>query len=257
MSEIPHLDCGQAAFFFDFDGVLAPIVDDPLGVSVSPIIRQGLRDIHNRAGGAVAIISGRELAQIDRFLAPLELPAAGIHGAERRRPDGRFEHDEIDAAILKHAGERVMAFTSRHEGTLAETKNASVAVHFRKRPDLEAAAQEFMRDLVAELGHGKLVSGKMVVELKFSDRTKGDAILHFMEADPFSGRRPVFFGDDITDEDGFQIVNSMDGISVKVGSGETRARYRLDDTSAVESWFTTVCRHPRGEASHNNLGRAS
>lgn len=256
MSDIPHLNCRHAAFFFDFDGVLAPIVDDPMRVSVAPSVLRGLEEIHARSGGAVAIISGREIAQVDRFLAPLELPAAGIHGAERRTADGVIDRERIDGTILNRAESRITEFSSRHEGTLAESKKASVALHFRKRPDLEIAAGEFMQNLVAELGHGKLVFGKMVIEFKLSERTKGDAILHFMGVQPFSGRRPVFFGDDITDEDGFKIVNSRDGISVKVGMGETGARYRLDDTSAVQSWFTTICRQPTYEAPGNTLGSA-
>src|SRR5690606_22247844 len=220
------------AFFLDFDGTLARIVPDPERASVVPQTMATLRRLRQAAGGAVAIVSGRSIAQLDRMLHPLRLPAAGVHGLERRNAAGAVFATPFDATAQRQLATAVGAFVGGRPGLLAEVKPGSVALHYRKRPEMEAASLAFAIDLARGDGRIRLVEGKKGIEMKLAARTQGDAIADFMAEAPFSGRLPFFAGDDVTDEAGFALVNGMGGVSLKVGPGETHARYRVADTAA-------------------------
>jgi len=239
---LDRLHPDNTALFFDFDGVIAGIVDDPSDVTVPSDVLRNLTDLRRLAGKATAIVSGREIDRLDQFLAPLRLPAAGVHGAERRTEQGEMlttGYDETAFAALK---DRVERFASEHEGLVTEAKAGSVALHYRGRPDLEEACMTLADALQEEMDDVHAVPGKMVVEIKLADRTKADAIRDFMDEPPFFGRTPVFFGDDVTDEDGFRAVNDLGGLSVKVGDGETAAQERLKDTAAFQAWLGEIVR---------------
>jgi trehalose 6-phosphate phosphatase len=226
------------AFFLDIDGTLLEHADTPDAVRVDGAMRALLSDLQAGAGGALALISGRAVADVDRLFAPLLLPAAGQHGAERRDGAGRVHRHDFPAAPVRRAAERLAAFAAAHPGLLLEDKGRSLALHYRRAPQLEQRASALVDQVVAELGEGfELQRGKMVLEIRPGGRDKGSAIEEFMAEPPFRGRTPVFIGDDLTDEFGFGVVNAMGGVSVKVGEGPSQARWRIADAAAVRAWL--------------------
>jgi len=237
--DMPDMDVGSTAFFFDFDGTLVDIAPEPHLVRVDALVRQALTQLQQLADGAVAVVSGREIAQIDKYLAPLVLPAAGVHGVEIRGADGRIARDEADELALEDVRQGIEAFVALHEGLLAEIKRGSIALHYRQRPDLQAACMAFAAKAEAQ-GRFHVLHGKMVIEFKASPLTKGTAIATLMSQPPFRGRRPFFVGDDVTDEHGFLAVNRLGGISMKVGSGETQAHFRCEGVAAFARWLAAI-----------------
>ena len=224
------------AFFLDVDGTLVDIAETPEAVDPGPAEIELLKRLSAQA--PVALISGRSLARIDELFAPLLLPAAGQHGVERRGADGKRHRHRFAVAALKPAAGGIRSFAERHKGLVFEDKGASVALHYRKAPQLAAEARAAVHEAAAPLGEAVEVQhGKMVVELKPAGCDKGKAIEEFMREAPFSGRTPVFIGDDVTDEYGFRTVNRLGGHSVKVGEGPSAARWRLADPAAARAWL--------------------
>ena len=226
------------AFFLDLDGTLLEIEDTPDAVGIGPDEKRLLERLVAGAGGAVAVISGRALARIDQILAPLVLPAAGQHGAERRDAKGLRHRHRFPANVLRPVAVGIRSFAARHQGLVFEDKGASVALHYRKAPQLARAAQAAVREAAGPLGtQVEVQDGKMVVELKPAGCDKGKAITQFMQEAPFAGRQPVFIGDDVTDEYGFRVVNAMGGHTVKVGEGPSVARWRLENPASTRAWL--------------------
>lgn len=220
----------ESAFFLDVDGTLLEIAARPADVVADEALRRLLAVLRAETGGALALVSGRRIDDIDRIFFPLRLPCAGLHGAEIRFADGaRTEACRIDGPAMERARLSCRDFAAAHPGVILEDKGAALAVHFRQRPEL--AGQ--VHDLVGDLARDGLVvqAGKMVAELKDARATKAKAIEVFSETPPFTGRKPVFVGDDLTDESGFRFVNDRGGISIRVGLPEipTEARYCLRD----------------------------
>ncbi len=241
MAEPPiDLDPLATALFFDFDGTLAPIVDDPACARLPGTTRALLARLAQAAGGAVAVVSGRPLEELDLMLAPLRLPLAGVHGREWRSADGRVERAASTSPELSAAGRRVTDFAARHAGTLVERKPGAVALHFRLRPDLEPVARALTRTIAAGAPSLRLIEGKMVAEFALGAHGKGDAVAAFMAEPPFAGRQPVYFGDDVTDEDAYPAVDASGGVSVRVGPGPTKARFRLDGVEALAVWMARL-----------------
>ncbi|MEO6032743.1 MAG: HAD-IIB family hydrolase [Burkholderiaceae bacterium] len=255
----------DAALFVDFDGTLAPIAARPQDVCVPSWVIPVLGALQRRQDGALALVSGRQLAQIDDFLQPLLLPAAGAHGAERRGTSGRLEVQTAAPPPAAVACARALA--KAHRGLLLEPKPGGFALHYRKRPELEAlcraALQAALRDVSIEAPPSprqpvplqsagaaaqndeltalqrdwELMQGHCVFELKQRRVSKGMALRAFMAEAPFAGRIPVYAGDDVTDEDGIEAAQALGGWGVRVGPGATAARYRLADVDAVGRWL--------------------
>lgn len=228
-------DC---AFFLDIDGTLLEIAETPEAVHAAPADCRLLEQLHRAAAGAVALVSGRTLAMIDGLFAPLRLPAAGQHGFERRDGDGRRRRHRFDASRLRPVAAALRRFAEAHPGVVFEDKGASVALHYRLAPELREAAHDKALAAAALLpGEVEVQPGKMVWEVKPVGAHKGLAIEEFMREAPFRDRLPVYLGDDLTDEDGFQVVNRIGGQSIKVGAGATAARWRLSDPAAARAWL--------------------
>lgn len=230
------------AMFLDFDGTLADIVGHPEAISIAASLVEHLTCLRDRLGGALAIISGRPIAALDRFLAPYEFDAAGVHGLERRL-GGQPQHCPV-----RERGRLPAALTSLKErlpqnaGLLIEDKGCSVAVHWRMSPQLEGLVLDVIADVMHGLGpEYQLQQGKAVAEILSSDVNKGHAIEALLSAPPYLGRRPVFIGDDLTDEHGFDVVNGRGGVSVRVGPGPSRARFRLANPQAVRDRVRAWC----------------
>jgi trehalose 6-phosphate phosphatase len=223
----------RCALFLDFDGTLVDIAPDPDAVIVPAGLLDTLMAVRDHLGGALALISGRPIAQIDHYLRPLVLPAAGVHGAERRTARGELQ------LLSTHPLERVEAaalgLASQHPRLRVEIKRGSLALHYRQAPELEDLCHDVMRAAVDQSPGLTLMRGKMVLEAKPGGASKGAAIAAFMSERPFEGRTPVFVGDDVTDEVGFAAVQELNGVGVKVGEGATVARQRLPSPDVFRS----------------------
>ena len=215
----------SCALFLDFDGTLVDLAPQPEDVVVPPQLVSTLESLNSYLGGALALISGRPIAQIDQFLSPLRLPAAGVHGTERRNAQG--ELTLIATHPLDRVEEAARALAQRHDGLRVEDKRGSIALHYRQAPHLEDECVRTMQVAVEQSPGLTLLRGKMVVEAKPGGASKGHAIEAFLREPPFAGRTPVFVGDDITDEVGFSTVQRLQGLGVKVGEGTTVAWQRL------------------------------
>lgn len=230
-------DSRQWALFLDFDGTLVELAPTPDAIRVPPALPALLRDLARFFLGAVAIMTGRRLADLDRHLGGTRLPAAGQHGAERRI-DPSQPAELPDAAALASARERIEAGARRHEGVLLEDKGASLALHYRAVPEVGDFLRRLAEDLVAEsAGALELMPGKAVYEIRPAGSDKGTALHAFMQRPPFAGRRPLVVGDDLTDEYAFAAALAAGGSAVKVGDGATRAPWRIATPKAVREWL--------------------
>lgn len=225
------------ALFLDFDGTLVEIARTPDAVEAEARVIACLERLVDHLDGAVAIVSGRPIHEIDTHLAPLSLPCAGLHGLETRlHPDAGIERapvgPELETLKAALSGSGLLG-----RGVSIEDKGAAIAVHYRIAPDCEEAVFEVMQGAIVDLPDLHLVRGKMVVEAKPAYRDKGWAVASFMDIDPFRGRTPVFVGDDVTDEDGIRVAEAIGGFGIKVGRGDSLARFRLPDVESVADWL--------------------
>lgn len=225
-------DVSADALFLDFDGTLVDLAPQPEEIVVPPELITLLQRIQQESDGALAIVSGRPLDQLDFFLAPLRLPAAGVHGAERRTADGRILQQPVPD--VHHLRERLLPLVESHPGLQLELKRGALALHYRHAAHLEQRCVETMMDALRHEPGFTLLHGKMVVEAK-PHINKGDAVAAFLHEAPFRGRRPVFIGDDVTDEAGFAIAQGevFGGLGIKIGAGPSQALQRLADPAAV------------------------
>ena len=239
----PPLLAPHQALFLDFDGTLTAIAPRPGDVVVDPRLPALLEALAQRLGGALAIVTGRRLADLDPRLAPVVLPAAGQHGAELRpRPGGsvQLRAPAGIATVARRLRERFEADAR----VLVEDKGAAVALHFRQAPERALECLQVMRDLAAPWPGLEIVTGKRVVEARGCDADKGVALQALLAEAPFAGRAPVFAGDDRTDEDAFAAAVAAGGHGVKVGDGPTAARYRCAGVADVHAWLRASAQAP-------------
>jgi trehalose 6-phosphate phosphatase len=209
------------------DGTLLDIAPTPDAVRVEAALIELLLSTERALGGAVALVSGRALATLDELFAPLRWPAAGLHGVERRDAAGHLHvatpvDDRLDTA--RHALRELVTATP---GVMLEDKGRTLALHYRAVPAREHTLRRTMQALASDLGDDyQLLEGKRVLELKPASATKADAIRAFLAEPPFAGRRPIFIGDDVTDVDGFAVVDGAGGVSVAVGD-DVEAQLRV------------------------------
>jgi trehalose 6-phosphate phosphatase len=235
---LPDLrDSDRIALFLDFDGTLVAIADHPDEVRLDSSTCQALMHLDTLLGGALAIITGREIAAVDRFLDPLRLSIAGVHGLTRRDARGHTHAPPVDGGFASVIEQAAWPLLHKHPALFLEYKYGAVALHYRSHPELEQTCIALMETAVNGLPGVELKRGKMVVEAKAVGGNKGAAIADYLNEKPFAGRRAVFAGDDVTDEDAFILVNARDGISIKVGPGETSATYRAAGTDEFLAWL--------------------
>ena len=225
----------NSALFVDFDGTLAEIAPRPDAVALPAGMVQLLATLHTRLGGALAVVSGRPIAQLDAFLAPLSLPAAGLHGAERRSANAVVTR--LPEADLGQVVADLQALAALHAGLLVEPKPGAVALHYRLAPECEALARQAMQAALQRSPGMVLMHGKMVIEMKPAHASKGRAIEAFMA-------EPLFAGDDTTDESGFAVVQAAGGLGIKVGPGPTQALHRLDTPTQLHAWLQACAEQP-------------
>jgi trehalose 6-phosphate phosphatase len=231
------------AIFLDIDGTLLDLADHPQAVVVEPALLLLLEALRQSVGGAVALVSGRSIADVRSLFAPLAFAVAGQHGAELAGPrtEHRLSISDRQAASsggLRSAAAELRTLANRHPGMVIEDKGFSIAIHYRLDPSLARCARHAARVVQRRLGADfEIQEGKYVVEVKPSGRNKGSAITELLGHPPFAQRVPLFLGDDITDEYAFEVVNRMGGNSVKVGPGQSQAKWRLPDARAVRDWL--------------------
>lgn len=223
--------CPSCALFLDFDGTLVDLAPQPEAVIVPADLVATLTAINNYLGGALALISGRPIEQIDGFLHPLRLPVAGVHGTERR--DAAGDMTLLSTHPLQRVEEAAQALATRHPRLRVEHKRGAIALHYRQAPELEPECVHAMQEAVDDSPGLTLLRGKLVLEAKPGGAGKGQAIEAFLQEPPFAGRRPVFAGDDFTDEVGFAAVQRLQGLGIKVGDGATVAWQRLASPAAL------------------------
>jgi trehalose 6-phosphate phosphatase len=231
------------ALFLDVDGTLLEIASTPDAVKVPASLRNTLQLAAARESGALALISGRCLRELDMLFAPCVFPIAGQHGFERRNARGDITRPPVHSELLQSARAALTELQMRYPGLLLEDKGTALAMHYRLAPKHEALVREVMSQLVASLTDQFFVRrGKCVLEIAPRGYSKRAAIEAFMDEPPFLHRTPVFFGDDATDEDGFEAVNAMGGYSIRVGARSnddrnTAARHHFGSVSAVIAWL--------------------
>lgn len=240
MNLAPPLIAGATdwALFLDIDGTLLDLADTPQGVQVPPELLGLLQTLTQRLGGALALVSGRPLSDIDRLF-PQCRDAAGTHGTQWRLGGVEQPSEPVDETGLAAAAKFIDVHCSRLPGLLLERKPHALALHYRQALAWKQETCALARQVAEALGPTfRLQSGKGVIEILPTLAGKGNAIRRFMRLSPYVGRCPVFVGDDLTDEDGFAAVNALGGWSIRVGNGAaTQARFRLSSPTAVRDWL--------------------
>jgi trehalose 6-phosphate phosphatase len=235
LSSFPKLT-RDAALFLDLDGTLAEIMQTPEQVHIQPNILKSLSRLSEQLQGALAVVSGRTIANIDRLCSPFHFAAAGQHGLEFRN------HDQVDSVvehieILNQFRNEIMTIHKRYPTLLIEYKGSSFALHYRQAPTIGALVYEDLQKILSSYPQFFLQNGKMVWEICLCGAGKGLAIQHFMNCEAFHNRSPFFIGDDVSDEDGFESVNGLGGISIKIGTGKTIANYRMTNVTELGNWL--------------------
>ena len=231
------------AFLLDVDGTILDIAPTPEAVRVPPSLRATLMLLQRETGGAVALVSGREIAVLDRLFAPLVLAAIGSHGAEWR-PDPEGPAEGRRARLDERIKLAAMELVGDLPRVRIEDKGYTVAFHYRSAPELKAVLEGRLRSLTAQFAELRLLQGKCVVELKANDFDKGEAIRELMLTPNFVHRRPVFLGDDTTDEDAFAAARDLGGIGISVGRPMPDTELMLLNPRAARLWLARLVSDP-------------
>lgn len=230
----------DAALFLDFDGCLVEIAARPDRITVPAALHGRLARLHARQGGAVALVSGRDVADLRRYLPDFPGVIAGSHGAELSL-DGRnieaTHESPLDAPALHRAAR---ALADGWPAILIEEKPHGVALHYRADPALAGLVEGIAARLLGAHPGLVLQPAKMAVELRPAGVGKDRALARLMGLPAFAGRLPVYAGDDLTDEPAMAEAQARGGIGIKIGEGETRARHRLSDPAALAAWLDTA-----------------
>ena len=234
---LPLIEANMA-LFLDFDGTLVELAAQPQAVLIPARLGQTLAALYRHLGGALALVSGRRLLDLDGFLAPLQLPPAAEHGAQRRDAAGRMSR--APATDMRQVQQAAQALVAQYPALVLEEKEMALSLHYRQAPELETVCLQVMRKALALSPGLALIQGKYVIDLRPASVSKGTAIAAFMAEAPFAGRVPVFAGDDVTDEDGFEQVLRLGGHAIKVGAGPSLARLRCDSVAAMAAWLQSA-----------------
>lgn len=232
------------AFFLDIDGTLIDIAPTPDAVIVPPDLPVMLGRLCEQAGGALALLTGRSIATVDRLFAPVRLPVGAIHGTEIRFPGGEVVSPPSVPA-LAGIRQRLTDFVAAHPGALLEDKGSAVAVHFRADPALHGTVEREILAAAEAAGGGLVVQpGKMVFEVRPAGTGKGQALAAFMAHAAFAGRRPLAIGDDVTDETMFAAALRLGGCALRVGpaGAASVATVKFEDPAAVRRWIAGIIR---------------
>jgi trehalose 6-phosphate phosphatase len=239
-SLLPHLN--DTAILLDIDGTLLDLTPTPREVWVPPGLAKTLNRLRERTSGALALVSGRSLNDIDLIFAPEQFPAVGGHGAEMRIV-GDSEAVATHAPPMdKELKRRLAAIAKLSPGILLEDKGYSLALHYRLAPHAEKAIYAAVSLIRADLPNApiEVLPGKCVCEIKHSGFNKASGVLELMTHEPFKGRRPIFIGDDVTDETVFAIMPDLGGLAFSVGRRAQGVAGHFDEPSDVRAWLARL-----------------
>jgi trehalose 6-phosphate phosphatase len=239
LSEPPRIDPGQCAFLLDVDGTLLPFAPDPAAARADPQIRELLTSLQTACGGALAFVSGRAIDSLDSLFSPMHLPASGLHGLEFRGADGQLRRRPVDAAALEAARPLLARVAALNPALYLEDKRDAIGLHYRHAPQLEPELTTALRAIAGRIGRGlEVLQGPMVLEITHGGISKATGVRDLMSGAPFDGRRPVYLGDDPTDEPAFAAVEAAGGLSILVGAARpTAARYAIGSVAGARSWL--------------------
>lgn len=236
---VPSLLLEDCALLLDIDGTLLDLAPTPTEVVVPPGLAETLSELHMRTDGALALVSGRSLSDIDRIFRPMMLPAVGGHGAEMRLSVDS-EADAVHAPPMDtELKRRFVAIGQLDPRIIVEDKGYSVALHYRQAPNFERAIYDAVSAIQADLPEApfEVLPGKAVCEIKHSGVTKASGVTELMKHEPFAGRKPVFIGDDVTDESVFAIMPSFAGLSFSVSRKSAGVDGYFDAPADVRRWL--------------------
>lgn len=241
MVVIETIDIRTSAVLLDVDGTLLDLAETPHSVAVPQPLKHALKSLELQSGGATSFVSGRSIADLDRLFAPLRLAAVAGHGAELRAP-AESAPRHYKAAIPEDLRRRLMEFGTSHAGLLVEDKGYSLALHYRLAPQLGALVHAAVMALCADYPQWALdvLPGKFVVEVKPRGFNKGTGIRELMKSAPFRGRRPIFIGDDVTDEAAFSVLPEFDGLGFSVGRELPGVAGYFQTPRDVRAWLYRV-----------------
>jgi len=230
----------MSAVFLDVDGTLVPYAVSPGAVRVDPELIPKLTQLSEKLGGALALLSGRRLENLDELFAPLRLPAAGLHGLQRRDASGNLRSARSSPASLDAARDSLQSLVSSVPGLRLEDKIETLAVHFESEPEQGPQVLAKMNQALEMLGSNfQIQPGRLVYELKSRLFNKGTALRAFLQETPFIGRTPVMIGDDLTDLDAFHAAEALGGYAIAVGD-LVSARWRVSDPKELQHWIATL-----------------
>jgi len=233
----------QLAFLLDVDGTLLDLAPIPREVRVPPGLRETLSRLWQRSGGAVAFVSGRQIEELDLIFSPLQLPAVGCHGAELRPvADGETSKFAELAPLDPRIKRSFATIAEIGQGIILEDKDYSLAIHYRLAPDKERAVLQAATALLADMSDQpiELLPGKFMIEVKQIGFDKATGVRELMKLAPFTGRRPILLGDDITDENMFRVAPEYDGVAISVGAQLAGVSYHFDKPTTVRRWLTEL-----------------
>ena len=236
-SLVPHLS--ETAVLLDIDGTLLDLMPTPREVWVPPDLAKTLNRLYQRTGGALALVSGRSLNDIDLIFAPDVFPAVGGHGAEMRIEGDSDAVASHAPPLDKELKRRLAAIAKLSPGILLEDKGYSLALHYRLAPHAEKAIYAAVSLIRADLPDApiEVLPGKQVCEIKHSGFTKASGVRELMTHPPFKGRKPFFIGDDVTDESVFAIMPDLDGVAFSVGRRAKGVAGHFDAPSDVREFL--------------------
>jgi trehalose 6-phosphate phosphatase len=242
--KLDSIDPAEFAILLDIDGTLLDIAATPHDVRVPPALRKTLATLKERTDGAIALVSGRSLSDIDLIFAPLKLSAVGGHGAEIRIGANGKANGVQSRFLDRKTRSRLIEVAEVDEGVIMEDKGYSVALHYRLAPDKKRAIEDAVAAICGELPAGtvEVLPGKAVIEIKKSGFNKGTALRALMTQQPFAGRKPIFIGDDVTDEAAFAIVPEFDGLAISVGRMVPGVAQRFETPGDVRRWLERIAK---------------
>jgi trehalose 6-phosphate phosphatase len=237
------MELSSVALLLDVDGTVLDTAETPTSVFVPDSLRTSLRNLHGKSGGALALVSGRLIADLDGLFAPLRLPAIGGHGAEMRLSGQDQIQGRYADGIAVECRQQVAAVASDDPRIFVENKGSSLAVHYRFAPDLKETLKRTLAQIVARADDLELIDGKSVVEIKSRRFNKGTAVLELMRSPPFARRRPIFIGDDTTDESVFAALPALGGLGYSVDRAMAGANGMFGSPRRVRDWLGQLSAH--------------
>lgn len=242
-------DLRKRAILLDIDGTILDLAPSPQQISVPPELLHTLARLTELTGGAVALVSGRSLNDIDLIFSRLQLAAIGGHGAEIRTTadaEPQMRVGQLSTALKR----KLATVVELGPGILVEDKGYSLALHYRLAPEKGNALRAAVEGICADVAPGaiEILTGKLVVEIKSTGVNKAEAVCELMSRSPFAGRKPIFIGDDTTDVPVFGIIAKFGGLGFSVGRIVADVDGHFDTPETVRSWLARIAAQGRGSA---------